>query len=263
MRQIRDLEARVEILSGGKDEALGEMRNMLKGSLILWLFIPQVPIAHMILDLMTENQTLRNLLRSLGSFIGDGAGGLLPKLGWEMADFNNFINRSETDTAWEGYQQRKKQAAESGSSTSKKRAAEDDVTGTHTKKARSGENEGEQAFPLLISEDTPLPANGMYHRSSRTEGGGGMFADLLRSSGNSPMFIQQSATSATPPSYPESAVGSYPPSYIPSVSVNIDSPLPLPYNSTNATNTSAQQQADDEPLEDGDPNRNEAYKLIQ
>ena len=29
--QIRDLEARVEILSGGKDEALGEMRNMVKG----------------------------------------------------------------------------------------------------------------------------------------------------------------------------------------------------------------------------------------
>lgn len=29
--KIRDLEARVEILSGGKDEALGEMRNMLKG----------------------------------------------------------------------------------------------------------------------------------------------------------------------------------------------------------------------------------------
>lgn len=29
--QIRDLEARVEILSGGQDEALGEMRNILKG----------------------------------------------------------------------------------------------------------------------------------------------------------------------------------------------------------------------------------------
>lgn len=29
--KIRDLEARVEILSGGKDEALGEMRNILKG----------------------------------------------------------------------------------------------------------------------------------------------------------------------------------------------------------------------------------------
>lgn len=31
LTKIRDLEARVEILSGGKDEALGEMRNMLKG----------------------------------------------------------------------------------------------------------------------------------------------------------------------------------------------------------------------------------------
>ena len=30
-RQIRDLEARVEILSGGKDEVAGEMRNILKG----------------------------------------------------------------------------------------------------------------------------------------------------------------------------------------------------------------------------------------
>jgi hypothetical protein len=29
--QIRDLEARVEILSGGQDEAISEMRNILKG----------------------------------------------------------------------------------------------------------------------------------------------------------------------------------------------------------------------------------------
>jgi hypothetical protein len=29
--QIRDLEARVELLSGGKDEAMGEMSNILKG----------------------------------------------------------------------------------------------------------------------------------------------------------------------------------------------------------------------------------------
>ena len=29
--QIRDLEARVEILSGGKDEVVGEMKNILKG----------------------------------------------------------------------------------------------------------------------------------------------------------------------------------------------------------------------------------------
>ncbi|KAF9469062.1 hypothetical protein BDZ94DRAFT_1245276 [Collybia nuda] len=243
-QRIRDLEARVEILSGGKDEALGEMRNILK-------------------DLMTENQTLRNLLRSLASFIGDGAGGLLPKLGWDIADFNNYINRSETDTAWESYQQRKKQTTEPGSSINKKRPAEDDAAGTHSKKSRGGDSEGEQRFPLLISADTPpLPSNGIYHRSSRAEEGGGMFADLLRNSGNSPMFIQQSSTSATPPSYPESTVGSYPTSYIPGVGVNIESPLPLSYSSANATNTSSQQQADDEPLEDDDPNKNEAYKLI-
>ncbi|KAH9482857.1 hypothetical protein JR316_0004957 [Psilocybe cubensis] len=30
-QRIRDLEARVEILSGGENEALGEMKNMLKG----------------------------------------------------------------------------------------------------------------------------------------------------------------------------------------------------------------------------------------
>jgi hypothetical protein len=217
---------------------------------------------------MTENQTLRNLLRSLGAFIGDGAGGLLPKLGWDVAEFNNFINRSETDTAWEGYQQRKKQVVDSGSSThtSKKRPAEDDSVGTQSKKARGGDSEGERqnGYPLLVSADTPpLTSNGMYHRSSRTEEGGGMFADLLRSSGNSPMFIQQTSTSVTPPSYPESNVGNYPSSYIPSVNVNIESPVPLPYNSANGTNASTQQQADDEPLEENDPNKAEAYKLIQ
>jgi len=37
--KIRDLEARVEILSGGKDEALGEMRNILKGG----FFCPSCP----------------------------------------------------------------------------------------------------------------------------------------------------------------------------------------------------------------------------
>lgn len=36
--KIRDLEARVEILSGGKDEALGEMRNMVKGSFCIHCF---------------------------------------------------------------------------------------------------------------------------------------------------------------------------------------------------------------------------------
>ncbi|KAJ3534380.1 hypothetical protein NM688_g7146 [Phlebia brevispora] len=70
-QRIRDLEASVEILSGGKDEAVTQLRKIMK-------------------DLMQENQVLRQLLRSLSNFIGDGAGGLLPKLGWDLNDFNNF-----------------------------------------------------------------------------------------------------------------------------------------------------------------------------
>jgi hypothetical protein len=53
---------------------------------------------------MAENQTLRTLLRGLATFIGEGAGGFPPKLGWEVGDFNNFISKSETDAAWKGYQ---------------------------------------------------------------------------------------------------------------------------------------------------------------
>ena len=62
-----------------------------------------MPLLKTLIDLMQENMTLRNLLRGLSTFIGEGAGGLLPKLGWDVSDFNTYLNRSETDTAWEGY----------------------------------------------------------------------------------------------------------------------------------------------------------------
>jgi len=98
---------------------------------------------------MQENQTLRNLLRSLGSFIGDGAGGLLPKLGWDMSDFNNFVSRSETDTAWESFQRRKKsqsaQPAVSGSQTiqGQKRPTEGESNSNRSKKARGPNDDTE------------------------------------------------------------------------------------------------------------------------
>ncbi|PAV20725.1 hypothetical protein PNOK_0335200 [Pyrrhoderma noxium] len=91
-QRIRDLEARVEILSGSKDETFTELRNVVR-------------------DLMQENQTLRNLIRSLGTYIGDGMGGILPSLGFDRPqEFMDFINRAETDTAFEGFQRRKKAA---------------------------------------------------------------------------------------------------------------------------------------------------------
>jgi hypothetical protein len=122
-QRIRDLEASVEILSGGKDAALAEMRKILK-------------------DLMQENQVLRSLLRGLSSFIGEGAGGVLPKLGWDINDFENFINRAETDTAWESFQRnkREKQANQAAASTSqplasaRKRPGEDATSTSRAKK---------------------------------------------------------------------------------------------------------------------------------
>ncbi|KAG8979054.1 hypothetical protein FRC05_009264 [Tulasnella sp. 425] len=88
-QKIRDLEARVELLSGDKDETYGQMREIMR-------------------NLMMENQQLRTLLKELGRFIGDGAGGQLSTslgtIGWGLDQFNGFINRSETDTAFETFQ---------------------------------------------------------------------------------------------------------------------------------------------------------------
>ncbi|KZT72599.1 hypothetical protein DAEQUDRAFT_663954 [Daedalea quercina L-15889] len=183
-QRIRDLEASVEMLSGGKDESLSTMRKILKGAY----------------DLMHENQVLRDLLRSLSSFIGDGAGGLLPKLGWDLNDFNSFLNKSETDSAWESYQKHKQQkaadAAASGSqpSTGQKRPQEDDALGGSSKRPRganeqNGERERADSFsnPMLVplpSAGPSMPQNGMYQASARTHDTS-LLNDFLRTTGMS------------------------------------------------------------------------------
>ncbi|KAG6855028.1 hypothetical protein C0991_005957 [Blastosporella zonata] len=254
-QRIRDLEARVEILSGGQDEALGEMRNILK-------------------DLMAENQTLRGLLRSVAGFIGEGAGGLLPKLGWDMADFNHFLDRSETDTAWEGYQQRKKgpTGAAGPSILGQKRSAEDDPTLSGAKKARSGDTEAERnqnGFNLLVPMGAaPLSNNGIYSSTGRSgEGSGGMLSDLMRSSGDSPMYMQQPSPNNA---YPGPSVGNYQTPYMSGVNLNLEPSLaPIPFTPPSTSNISTSQtltapsRPASEPLDDDDdPNKAEAYKLI-
>ncbi|KXN86350.1 hypothetical protein AN958_10212 [Leucoagaricus sp. SymC.cos] len=259
-QRIRDLEARVEILSGGHDEALGEMRNILK-------------------DLMTENHTLRGLIRSLAGFIGEGTGGVLPKLGWDVADFNNFINKSETDTAWESYQRRKKAAVvgEASSSISQqqgqKRSVEDEPTGSR-KKSRSDEPERDQTngYPLL-SMNHPMSAS--YSPSMRTQERNGMFSDLIRGTNASPLYMHQSpSTSAASPPYstvPNSTMEPYQQSYVSNVNMTMESPLSAaPFDSSSRSGSSQQQRVppstpnnSDELELDDDPNKNEAYKLIQ
>ncbi|KIO34049.1 hypothetical protein M407DRAFT_166757 [Tulasnella calospora MUT 4182] len=98
-QKIRDLEARVELLSGDKDETYGQMREIMR-------------------SLMMENQQLRTLLKEVGRFVGDGVGGPLStslgSIGWGLDQFNTFINRSETDTAFDTFQ-----ALKRGKDTSK------------------------------------------------------------------------------------------------------------------------------------------------
>ena len=225
---------------------------------------------------MQENQTLRNLLRSLSGFIGDGAGGLLPKLGWDMTDFTNFINRSETDTAWEGYQIRKQSGT---TAVSSKRPAEDDPN-SRSKKARS-DQEKDGNYPMLLPlTQGGTPVSNLYSQqgsSSRLQSeGGALYSELMRGAGASPMFSQAAIPSTTPSSY---AATSSPPSHgfaaafgsgLGSVNLGTETSMAAPpappsfVTNTNGSTPAAQGPVTSPEQPDGDdPKKDEAYKLIQ
>jgi hypothetical protein len=97
--QIRDLEARVEVLSGDKDE---------RSELVMLL----------VRNLLKENKDLRNLVKSLAGFIGEGVyvlsllrvlltlsglGSCLPRLGLSAPQLDAILNRADTDTAYEAF----------------------------------------------------------------------------------------------------------------------------------------------------------------
>ncbi|KAL0949621.1 hypothetical protein HGRIS_009666 [Hohenbuehelia grisea] len=224
---------------------------------------------NMLKDLMQENHTLRGLLRSLAAFIGEGAGGLLPKLGWDMGDFNNFVNRTETDTAWEGYQRRKKSASQPGSSSSagQKRAAEDDGVGS-SKKARgagdlNGESErGTNGFPVMVPMDPAIGVSNGY--ATRANAGNGLFNDLIRN--GSPIFMPSPASSngaqfASPMAPP----AGYQSSFMSGLSMSMDPSMSFPLASTisQQRNTSTTPHTvPEEPDDDDDPNKHEVYKLV-
>ena len=140
---------------------------------------------------MAENHTLRGLLRSLSAFIGEGAGGVLPKLGWSLNDFETYVNRAETDTAWESYEKHKRdkqptqpEASTSQPATNSRKRTTDDAAPNPHKRRRSmtADEERSDGFPVL---------------GSSANGNG--FSDLLRTNTTGPpMFM--SAQSATPQS---------------------------------------------------------------
>ncbi|KAI9510419.1 hypothetical protein F5148DRAFT_1179216 [Russula earlei] len=259
-QRIRDLEARVEILSGGKDEALSEMRNILK-------------------DLMAENHLLRGFLRNLSDFIGDGAGGFLTKLGWSRQDFEKFVNKSETDTAYESYQRRKREnqsAVASGSSappTSRKRASEDD-TASNSKRARGPTERDEtersaDAFPVLVPMNPVTSGSNLY--ASRSPQDASLFSELMRGPSGSPMLMPGPSS---PSSYAASSSqvpqpnGNYQSSYVPPLNIGVDSSTinSMPFVGSASTPTMQQQSRPSigslEELEHVDPKGVEAQKLI-
>ena len=215
---------------------------------------------------MAENQTLRSLLRGLAAFIGEGAGGLLPKLGWDATEFNNFINKSETDTAWEGYQKRKKSqvsGAVPATMQSRKRTSEDDLV-NRTKKARNDDNsleDRQNGFSLLVqSSVAPL-----YSASPQTQERPAMFAELMQGPNGSQMFMQPS-TSANSAQYPVpsgSNLNSYPPSYVPGVNMSMEQPMSSSDGSSQGMQRSNPVEPPDEMDDEDDPKKNEAYKLIR
>lgn len=231
---------------------------------------------------MAENQTLRNLLKNLAGFIGDGAGGLLPKLGWDLGDFNDFINKSETDTAWEGFHRRKKHNGEGEGSSMPppvKRPADSDQNSARAKKRRSDDNEAESSqngFSLLssIPSSSIAPPPSLYPPASRPQERNPMFSELMRgSNGGSPMFMQPAGVSNTAQysASGNSNIDGYQSGYMANVNINMDQRIgSSPYDSPpsgSAPQSRPQQPAESTPSEDidfeDDPKKNEAYKLIR
>ncbi|KAG2043031.1 hypothetical protein BDR03DRAFT_1088033 [Suillus americanus] len=268
-QRIRDLEARVELLSASQDEALTDCRAILR-------------------DLMTENHVLRGLLKSVSGFIGDGAGGLLVKLGWDIADFDSFVNKAETDTAWESFQARKHSLKTSQTSNAMssmlgtpnntgKRPSDDDSGPGLAKKARgmsNSEQNGDRrdSYSLMLPMSSAVPPASSLYPPQPPQGRSqdNMFSDLMQS-GNSPVFMP-STTSSTPSHY---AASDFQP-YVPQMNMNVEHRLGAMSYSTNKTNgavplpqrvlsqkPSIEEPDDHDMAELRDPKKIEAMKLIK
>ncbi|BEI91231.1 uncharacterized protein CcaverHIS019_0400510 [Cutaneotrichosporon cavernicola] len=107
---IRDLEARVEILSGDKDERIELMLLLVR-------------------NLLHENKELRNMVKDMSQFFGEGLGSCLPRLGLTPQMLDAILNRADTDTAYEAFVQLK---------ASKEQGGKNDPTPFLSKKAARG-----------------------------------------------------------------------------------------------------------------------------
>lgn len=150
----------------------------------IWLIKLRPCINYCDEDLMQENLQLRGLIRSLGGYIGDGMGGVLPSLGFDRPqDFIDYVNRAETDTAFEGFQRRKK-AAQAASAA----AGPNGLSASLSRKRTVSEDDGLRKRAKGLGETSHLTMNGKDHDSqypmlvpiSPATGSGGAFYSSVR-----------------------------------------------------------------------------------
>jgi hypothetical protein len=222
---------------------------------------------------MAENHLLRSFLRSLGEFIGDGAGGLLSKLGWSLQDFDKFVNKSETDTAYDSYQRRKREgqptSASSAQVSSLKRSSEDDTAGSSKRARRPSERDDTErttdAFPVLVPMNPVTSNSNLY--TGRSPSDASLFSDLMRGPNGSPMLMPgpSSPSSYAPSSsqVPQSN-GNYQGSYVTPLNMGVDSTTinSMPFVNNASTPTIQQQSRALDDLDPIDPKNVEAQKLI-
>ncbi|KLO12825.1 hypothetical protein SCHPADRAFT_874908 [Schizopora paradoxa] len=259
-QRIRDLEARVELLSGTKEETVSEMRNMMK-------------------DLMAENAQLRNLIRSLGNYIGDGLGGVLPALGFDRPqEFVDFLNKAETDTAFESFQRRKKSTQVNQTKSpnplsvdlSKKRSLDEGLLAANKRSKSDHPPNGTTAYSPLLPGPSSAPYNPSppMHRNSI---GPASFSDLLSGTGSS---MYMTGPGPDSPNHFHSSPAHYPPVFHPPLAMpsglngqtqNL-MPTPPPPTATSLASSGPSPQTapppddDDKPIDD--PKLHEATKLI-
>jgi hypothetical protein len=246
---------------------------------------------------MAENLTLRNLLKSVSGFIAEGSGGMIQKLGFEMHEWTAFLDKAETDTAWDSFQSRRqsKKTTQSSNamssmlgpqSSSSKRPLEDDSSnGNHLKKSRtlSGDTSLERpdSYHLLMPMNSTVPppphppVPSMYPSAARSPQDN-LFSDVLRNGhANSPVFMAPTPT-GTPAHYTTPSTSSTYSSYMPPIGIGVDQGMnSLPYPSNKNGSVASQQHIlptpqNDEPddeegsiLELRDPKKIEAFKLIK
>lgn len=225
---------------------------------------------------MAENAQLRNLIRSLGSYIGDGLGGVLPTLGFDRPqEFMDYLNKAETDTAFESFQKRKKTGPSTHDSPNplsvdmgKKRSLDEGILSANKRAKTDLPTNGSSPY-LLPSPSTSAAAfNAPGHRNSI---GPNSFSDLLSGSGSS-MYMTGPGTDS--PNHYQNSPAQYPPVFHPPLSMpsGLNSPQPQNYMSPPAASTATSMASqgpsppmvpedDDRPLDD--PKLHEATKLIQ